>query len=155
MKTTMRSSLERMRAIDVAWNARHWTDYSDLLAENLVAYAGGEERPHSKLEHIQKARSFCEAFPDNVVHIDPYLEIFASHDGRHTCSVARITGTAKGDLKMPGGASLAPVHRAFDVTFTAVCRWQDRRIVEQREFFDMELMLRQLRGDVAPSTPSR
>jgi hypothetical protein len=38
-------------------------------------------------------------------------------------------------------------HRQFDVTFTAICVWQDRKVVEQREYFDMELMLRQLRGE--------
>ncbi len=53
MKTTVRSSLERMRAIDVAWNARNWVDYADLLADTLVAYASGEDQPHSKAVHIQ------------------------------------------------------------------------------------------------------
>ncbi len=135
-----------MRQIDRAWNERNWDNYANLLADELVVHANGEEAPHGKQEHIAKARSFCAAFPDSRVHVDPYLELFASHDGTTSCSVARITGTATGDLTMPHGLTPAAVHHAFDVTCTAIRRWHGSRIVEQREFFDMELMLRQLRA---------
>lgn len=145
---SVRTVLERMLAIDEAWNARRWSDYADVLSDELVAFASGEAEPHGKIEHIAKAKRFCETFPDAVVHCDRYHEVFASHDGRRTCTVARITGTAKGNLRMPNGTVFAPVHRAFDVTFSAICTWRERRIVSQFEYFDMELMLRQLRGEI-------
>ncbi len=142
----MRQTLHRLRQIDRAWNVRNWENYASFLADELVVHASGEERPYGKQEHIAKARSFCSAFPDSQIHIDPYLELFASHDGTASCSVARISGTATGDLMMPYGLTPAAVHRRFDVTCMTVCRWRGSRIVEKREFFDVELMLRQLRG---------
>lgn len=142
----MRRTLHRMRQIDRAWNDRNWDDYASLLADELIAYASGEHEPHGKQEHIARARNFCETFPDSRLHIDPYMELFAAHDGSFSCSVARITGTASGDLTMPDGLTLAPVHHSFDVTLTAVCRWKESRVVEQHRFLDMELMMRQLRN---------
>lgn len=146
----IRTMLECMRAIDVAWNERRWPDYADLLSDDLVAYESGESNPHGKAVHVEKAKRFCEAFPDAVVHGHPYLSLFASHDGKRTCSVARVTGTARGDMKMPSNTVVAPVHRRFDVNFTVICEWRDYRIVEQYKFFDMELMLRQFRGEADP-----
>jgi len=132
-----------MRAIDRAWNARSWSDYSDLLADELVAYASGETKSHGKQEHIAKAKVFCSAFPDNRVYTDPYLDLFSNEDGSKTCSIARIAGTMTGSLET-SSALIQPNHREFDVTFTAVCKWRNGKITDQREYFDMELMLSQL-----------
>jgi len=140
----MRGTLERMRAIDAAWNARDWAAYGDLLAEGLTAYAGGEAEPHGKHAHIEKARKFCAIVADAHVWIEPYLDLFASHDGSKSCSVARITGTVDGAPETFPGVALPPGRHAFDVTFAVVCRWQAGRIVEQRQLLDTALMLRQL-----------
>jgi ketosteroid isomerase-like protein len=140
----MRDLLVSMRAIDVAWNERRWDDYGDLLSDELVAYSSGETRPHGKPHHIAKAKTFCATFPDAKVRTDPYRELLAS--GEKTCSVARITGTAPPDLVLPNGEILASPGRAFDLTFAAICTWRAGRIIDQHEYIDTALMLRQLRG---------
>ncbi len=140
----VRTTLDQMRAIDRAWNERRWDIYADLLGDGHIAFASGDEAAHGKPEHILKAKAFCAAFPDSHVHTDPYLDLFASYDGRRTCSVARITASATGNLQLPGGAVLRSAHKAFDVTFAAICTWRNGQIIEQRQYFDSELMLRQL-----------
>lgn len=137
------SNLERMCAIDRAWNSRSWIDYDNLLADTLVAYSSGETNSHGKREHVARAQVFCSAFPDNRVCTDPYLNLFANEDGSITCSVARITGTMTGPLETKSMV-IEPNRREFDVTFTAICKWTDGKITEQRQYFDTELMLSQL-----------
>lgn len=145
MMATARRALDCMRAIDAAWNERRWDDYADLLADDLVAHLSGEAIPHGKAEHVEKARHFCAAFPDAYVHSEPYLELFASYDGRMTCSVARITGTAVIDLPLPDGAARLAAGRTFETTFTVICRWQHGRIVAQYEYIDMKTAMHNLR----------
>ncbi len=140
----METNLDRMRAIDLAWNERRWNDYGDLLADDLLAFASGDALPHKKREHIDRAKTFCNAFPDNRVYSTPYLELFASFDNRMTCSIARITGTMTGTMKL-SGKMIKPTGRIFDTSFVAICRWQDGKIIEQREYFDVELMMAQLK----------
>jgi hypothetical protein len=116
-------------------SARSWIDYGNLLADELVAYASGETKSHGKQEHIAKANAFCAACPDNRVYTHRYLDLFSNEDGSKTCSIARIAGTLTGPLETSSGL-IQPNHRAFDVTFTAVSKWKDGKITEQREYFD-------------------
>ncbi|MFB9952894.1 ester cyclase [Rhizobium puerariae] len=127
-----RRNLELMRAIDTAWNMRQWADYADLLDEDLVAWMSGEDTPHGKAEHIVRAQRFCARFPDCRVHMDPYLDLFLSLDTNRTCSIALLSGSS------------AVTKGTFKVSFTAICRWNNGRIIEQREYFDNELLMKQL-----------
>lgn len=140
-------ALERMRAIDAAWNARDWDAYAGYLDDALVAYASGEADAHGKAEHVAGATRFCAAFPDARVHTEPYVALFANEDGTRTCSVARMTGTAGGRVELPGGPLRISGRRGYEITFAAICDWRDGRIVGQRQYVDLELMLRQLRGE--------
>lgn len=132
-----------MRSIDEAWNRRDWAAYASLLADDLVAYMNGEPEPHDKAQHVSRAKTFCETFPDNVVWTEPYLSFFVSADGSHTCSVARITGRMTRAIER-NGVTLEPTYRKFDVTFATVCAWRDGSIAGQRTFVDGDLMLSQL-----------
>lgn len=124
-RAVLASNLERMRAIDRAWNVRSWADYGNLLAEALVAYASGEANSHGKQEHIARAKVFCSAFPDNHVYTEPYLNLFSSEDGTITCSIARIAGTMTDPLATKSGV-IQPNRREFDVTFTAILQMERR-----------------------------
>ncbi len=127
----MRGTLQKLRALDQAWNKRAWSGYAALLDEELVAFVSGEERPHGKAAHVDRALAFCETFPDAVRHPD-YLDLFASADGRHTLSVVRFTGTAMSLLQLPGPAPTVPTARGFDVPVLLACHWRAGRIVRLR-----------------------
>lgn len=127
-----RTTLNGMHAIDEAWNARDWEAYGRLLADDLVAYASGDATAHGKADHIAKAKDLCTSFPDARVASEQYLELFTSHDGIRSASVARLTGTERRS------------GRSFDVTFAVINRWKDGRIATQRQFLDIDGMRRQL-----------
>ncbi|TWB77754.1 SnoaL-like polyketide cyclase [Nitrospirillum amazonense] len=149
----VRRTLDRMRALDRAWNDRRWHDYAEFLGEDLVAHGDGAAPPLHKRAHIDQAIRFCAAFPDARIHVESYLDLFSSHDGHHSCAVARLTGTASGGLTLPAdlldGPDAAPLKRAFDVPRLAICRWERGWIVDYRVHLDTSLMLHQLRDPAA------
>lgn len=116
----MPSNLDRLRAIDSAWNDRDWDRYAALLAPGLRARMQGDEAPHGRTEHVTRAREFCTRIPDNHVVTDPYVAAF--EDADRTCVVAVMTG------RTPGTGE------PFEVQFATVCRWQHGVIAEQQEF---------------------
>ncbi|MBB6252019.1 ester cyclase [Nitrospirillum iridis] len=144
----VRRTLDRMRALDRAWNDRRWHDYAEFLDDGMMAHGDGGTAPQDKGSHIEQALRFCAAFPDAHVHTNPYVELFASHDGRHSCSVAHLSGTATGGLTLPAGLpgieDAVPLRRAFNVLRLAVCRWERGWIVDYRVHLDTALMVRQL-----------
>ncbi|WP_342364131.1 ester cyclase [Terrarubrum flagellatum] len=127
-----RTTLAKMQAIDRAWNARDWKSYGEFLAEEFIGFATGETRQHGKADHLEKARRFCETFPDARVDCDSYIELFTSYDGSRSASVARITGTS-----YSSGCF-------FNTTFAVFGRWARGRMIYQREFLDTETMKRHL-----------
>ncbi|TWB45970.1 ester cyclase [Nitrospirillum pindoramense] len=145
----LRRTLDRMRALDRAWNDRRWGDYAEFLEENVVVHGDGAAPALDKQAHIDQAIRFCAAFPDAHIHVNPYMALFSSHDGRHSCAVTRLTGTATGGLTLPadlpGGPDAAPLKRAFDVPRLAICRWSHGWVVDYRVHLDTALMLLQLR----------
>ncbi|WP_044559943.1 ester cyclase [Azospirillum sp. B4] len=149
----VRRTLDRMRALDRAWNERRWHDYAEFLDEALAAHGDGGGPPLDKQAHIDQAVRFCAAFPDAHLRTDPYVDLFVSHDGHRSCSVAHLTGTATGGLTLPpgllpavllGAEDTAPLRRGFNVLRLAVCRWDRGWIVDYRVHLDTALMLRQL-----------
>ncbi len=77
------TNLDRMRAVDEAWNERRWDDYAALLHTDLAAFANDSPVPHDYDRHLDRAQEFCATFPDAEVH-DPYMAAFASADGEVT-----------------------------------------------------------------------
>lgn len=138
-----RRNLETMRAVDLAWNERRWEDYASLLDDELTVFASGKHRSHHKARHVARAKAFCATFPDAHVNMTPYLDLFISHDGSKTCSVAALTGTMEGVIDRRNQI-IEPSRRRFSITFMAICKWRNGKILEQREFFDTVLLARQL-----------
>lgn len=97
----VRRTLDRMRALDRAWNERRWDDYAEFLDEAMTAHGDGDFGPVGKRQHIEQVMGFCSTFPDARLHTTPYVELFSSHDGLHSCSIARLTGTAHGAPSPP------------------------------------------------------
>lgn len=149
----MRGTLQRLRALNTAWNARAWQRYAALLDEDLVAYAGGEMQPHGKAAHLDRAQAFCAAFPDAERCIEPYLDLFASADGVRSLSVATLSGTATGVFDLPVTLPRIPQAARFDVAVLMTCRWRFGRVVHLREHLDHLLWFRQLGRVSFPSPP--
>jgi len=150
----VRGTLQRVRALDAAWNARAWQRYAALLDEDLEAFAGGETQPHGKAAHLDRAQAFCAAFPDAERRIEPYLDLFASADGARSLSVAMLSGTAAGVFDLPVALPRIPQAARFDITVLVICRWRFGRVVHLREHFDHLLWFRQL-GRVSLSSHPR
>jgi hypothetical protein len=92
--------------------------------------------------HRAKSIEFFKTFPDNHVGNDPYKVLFGQ--GEWTCSVARFTGTMKGPMKRPDGTTIPPTNKSFDVEFCTVAHWQNGKIVEERLFYDLVGLMRQI-----------
>lgn len=114
-------NLTRIRLVDDAWNHRDWDTYASFFAADFVGWMNGDKRPHGKEEHLQRGQAFCESMPTNLIHCDPYLELFASADGSQTCSISSVS------------PSLSSSPEDEDAILIVVCRWRDGQIVSQRE----------------------
>ncbi len=84
---------------------------------------------------------FFKAF-DNHLDNRPYKILFGNDD--YTCSVARWTGTNIGPFTGPDGRTLPATNKKFELEFCTVARWRNYEIVEERLFYDLVGMLKQL-----------
>jgi hypothetical protein len=65
--------------------------------------------------------------------------------GDWTCTIAEFTGTMKGPMKMPDGASIPPTNKTFKVDFCTVAHWNENgEIMEENLFYDLMGMLKQI-----------
>jgi ketosteroid isomerase-like protein len=139
-----------MKTLDDAWNSQDWDTFNSRHAENVAVYWPGQPMPTTG-RHNHKAESieFFKAFPDNHIDNDPYKVLFSQGDW--TCSVARFTGTMKGPMKGPDGKMIPATNKKFEVEFCTVAHWKDGEIVEEKLFYDLVGLLRQIGVMTNPS----
>ena len=146
MSTAMNSveeNIRLMKTLDDAWNAQDWDTFDSRHAENVVVYWPGQPEPtRGGPAHRAESIEFFKTFPDNHVGNDPYKVLFGQ--GEWTCSVARFTGTMKEPMKRPDGTTIPPTNKSFEVEFCTVAHWQNGKIVEERLFYDLVGLLRQI-----------
>lgn len=138
----MTSNLDRIKAVDDAYNARDWEAYRSFLNESFSLTTMGSTKKQGKTELLRAVKEFCLTFPDNHVHNAPY--VVALSDGEWTSSIARLTGTMTGPLTTPDGRVLEPTNRPFESSFPTIARWVDGKIVEQYELFDTPGIMQQI-----------
>jgi hypothetical protein len=61
-----------------------------------------------------------------------------------TCSIAKFTGTMKGPMKGPEGKMIPPTKKKFEVEFCTVAHWKDKEIVEEKLFYDLVGLMKQI-----------
>jgi hypothetical protein len=86
------TNLERMYALDEAWNARDWDTFDAYHEQSdVVVYWPGREGTPTQggRDHRAESIRFCAAFPDNKVK-HPYDILFG--DGEFTAFVTRRDG---------------------------------------------------------------
>lgn len=140
---TVEENLELMITLDDAWNAQDWETFNKRHAEETTVYWPGQPEPtRGRKAHKEEAIEFYKTFPDNHVENRPYKVLFGQGDW--TCSVAVLSGTMKGPMKTPDGKEIPPTNKKFKVDFCTVAHWKDGEIVEEKLFYDLVGVMRQL-----------
>lgn len=138
------TNLERMYALDEAWNARDW-DTFDAYHEHsdVVVYWPGREKTPTLggPDHRAESVRFCAAFPDNKVK-HPYDVLFGDDDW--TAFVTTFSGTFTSQLELPDGTVIDPTGKSFEVRFSTIARWRDGKIVEEYLQYDNNAFLQQI-----------
>ena len=141
---------ELMKTLDNAWNSQDWETFSERHADNVAVFWPGQADPTRGVQnHREESIEFFKMFPDNHLANDPYKILFA--EGDYTCSVADFTGTFKGAMKGLDGKIIQPTNKKFHLEFCTVAYWQDRKILEERLYYDQVGMLKQI-GMNSPNT---
>lgn len=137
-----------MQTLDDAWNAGPgsslWETFRKRHHENVAVYWPGQPEPtRGRHSHDLEAVEFFETFPDNHLVNRPYKIFFAS--GEYTASVAEFTGTFSGPMKGPDGKAIPPTNKKFEVEFATIARWVNGEIVEERLFYDLTGVMKQIK----------
>jgi ketosteroid isomerase-like protein len=140
---SVEENMRLMKTLDDAWNAQDWDTFDSRHAKNVAVYWPGQPEPtRGGPAHRAESIEFFKTYPDNHIDNDPYKVLFGQ--GEWTCSVARFTGTMKGPMKGPDGTMIAPTNKKFEVEFCTVAHWQNGKIVEERLFYDLVGLMRQI-----------
>jgi ketosteroid isomerase-like protein len=142
-ETIEEKNMRLMQTLDDAWNSQDWDTFSQRHAENCAVFWPGQPEPTRGVKnHRAESIGFFKAFPDNHVGNRPYTIFFARGD--YTCSVADFTGTFKGPMKGADGKTIQPTNKKFHLEFCTVATWKDGKILEERLFYDLVGMLKQI-----------
>jgi hypothetical protein len=131
-----------MMTLDDAWNNQDWETFKKRHSENVKVYWPGQPEPTVGREaHYKESVEFFKTF-DNKLENNPYKILFS--DGDYTCSVADWTATMIGPMKTPDGKIIQPTHKTAKLEFCTVATWKNNEITEERLFYDVVGMMRQL-----------
>jgi hypothetical protein len=138
------TNTQRMQKLDDAWNGRDWDTFDSYHDDHSVAvFWPGQESPTlGGHDHRAEAIRFCNAFPDNRVHNQPYDILFG--DGDFTCFVTHFTGTFTAPFELPDGTTVQPTGKAFDVLYSTTAKWDNGKIVKEFLFYDNGTFLTQI-----------
>jgi ketosteroid isomerase-like protein len=139
---TAEENLRRMHDLDDAWNANDWEKVGRFHSEDVaVHWPGGAPPTRGWHNHREEAKEYVKTFPDQRVNNRPYRVEFGQ--GEWTCTIAEHTGTFKGPLKTPNGV-VQPTGKKFSVDFCTVAHWKNGVIVEEKLFYDLLGVLKQI-----------
>lgn len=143
--TTEEDNLKLMKTLDDAWNAGPgsplWDTFRKRHREDVLVYWPNQPEPtKGRHNHDLEAVEFFKAFDNRLVN-NPYKIAFAQGD--HTCTVADFTVTAKIPMKGPDG-KMVPPGRTAHLEFCTVATWKNGEITEERLFYDVVGMMKQL-----------
>jgi predicted ester cyclase len=134
---------ELMKTLDNAWNSKDWDTFNERHADNVAVFWPGQADPTRGVQnHREESIEFFKMFPDNHLANNPYKILFA--EGDYTCSGADFTGTFKGAMKCLDWKMIQPTNKKFHLEFCTVAYWQDRKILEERLYYDQVGMLKQI-----------
>lgn len=138
----VKENMRLMKTLDDAWNAQEWDTFKKRHAENTAVYWPGQPEPtRGRAAHHKEAVEFFKTFDNRLIN-NPYKIFFGQGD--YTCSVADWTATMIGPMKTPDGKTIPPTHKTAKLEFCTVAFWKNGEIVEERLFYDVVGMMKQL-----------
>lgn len=102
---TETKNMELMQTLDDAWNGQDWDTFEERHKPDTVVRWPAQPPTHGARDHRAESMQMFKTIPDNRVHNRPYKVLFAS--GEWTCSIARFTGTMKGEMVLADGTKIA------------------------------------------------
>ena len=137
------NNLELMRTLDDSWNAQDWETFERRHSRGTAVFWPGQAEPtRGRDNHKAESMEFFKTFPDNHLINHPYKVEIAQ--GEWTCTVADFTGTMRGSMKGSDGKLIAPTNKKFHIEFCTVAHWKNGEIVEEKLFYDMIGLLKQI-----------
>ncbi len=139
---SVEENLRLMQTLDDAWNSKDWETFKKRHAERVVVYWPGQAEPtRGRHSHHEESAGFFKAF-DNHIDNHPYKVLFGHGD--YTCSVARWTGTNIGPFAGPDHRMIPATNKKFELEFCTVAHWKNGEIIEEKLFYDLVGLLKQL-----------
>ena len=136
-------NIHLMKTLDDAWNSQDWDTFNKRHIEDVTVYWPGQSEPTRGIkEHQKEAEMFFKAFPDNHIENNPYKVIFGQ--GEWTCSIANFSGTHTRSMVGEDGKTISPTNKKFHIEFCTVAHWKNGQIIEEKLFYDLVGMMRQL-----------
>jgi hypothetical protein len=90
----------------------------------------------------KKPKYFLIHFPIIALETNPYIVLFGQNDW--TCSIANFTGTHTNPMVGENGKTIPPTNKKFHIEFCTVAHWKNGQIMEERLFYDLVGLMRQL-----------
>jgi len=140
-----KGNLELMKTLDDAWNAGpgspQWEIFRKRHKEDVIVYWPNQPEPtKGRHNHDLEAVEFFKNFNNKLVN-NPYKIAFA--EGNHTCTVAEWTVSLKVPMKVMDGKLVQP-GKVAHLEFCTVATWKNDEITEERLFYDVIGMMKQL-----------
>lgn len=136
-------NMRLMKTLDDSWNSQDWDTFDKRHTQDVAVFWPGQPDPTwGRHDHKAEAIEFFKTFPDNHIDNAPYKVLFGQ--GEWTCSVARFTGTMKGPMRGTDGKMIPPTNKKFEIEFCTIAHWRNGEIVEEKLFYDLVGMLRQI-----------
>jgi hypothetical protein len=141
----VKENLELMKTLDDVWIAGlgspRWETFRKRHREDVTVYWPNQPEPtRERHNHDTEATEFFKNFDNRLVN-NPYKIAIGQED--HTCTVADWTVTMKVPMKGADGKIVQPGKTAKLDIFT-VATWKNGEIVEERLFYDVVGMMKQL-----------
>ena len=128
-----------MKTLDDAWNSQDWDTFSKRHTDDVIVRWPGQSEPTRGLNaHRNEGIEMFKIFPDNHVQKQPIQDSLCSR------GMDLLKCYIHSPMVAPGGKTIPPTNKKFEVDFCTVAHWKNGQIDEENLFYDHVGMMRQL-----------
>lgn len=140
---SVRDNLERVEALIEAFNAHDIERSLQYRSESVIHRGPGLREPLEGHEALHAfLHSFVDAFPDVRVE-----KIRAFGQDERVVFMGTVRGTHGGQIEGPAGDEIPISGTPVSFPNCLILRFEDRKVIEEREYYDQLDLLTQLRRD--------